>query len=270
MGLRRDDRPFGGSAAPAAIFYYSRDRKGEHPARHLADYSGILQADAFSGYNALFLPGRQPGPILEAACWAHGRRKFFDLADIAESARRKAQGKKPKFVSPIALEAIRRIDALFAIEREINGLSAEERWRVRQQDSAPLVASLETWMREQRAKLSRSNDVAAALDYMLGQWEAFTLFLGDGRVCLTNNAAERGLRGVAIGRKSWLFCGSDRGGERAARMYSLFVTCKMNDVDGLAWLTDVLTRIADHPAHRLDELLPWNWRPASGYKVIAA
>ena len=255
----RDDRPFGGSAAPAAVFYYSRDRKGEHPARHLADYCGILQADAFSGYNALFLPDRRPGRILEAACWAHGRRKFFELADIAQSARLKAQGKKPTFISPIALEAVRRIDELFAIEREINGLSAEERWRVRQQQSAPLVASLDVWMREQRAKLSRSNHVAKALDYMLGQWDAFVLFLDDGRVCLTNNAAERGLRGVAIGRKSWLFCGSDRGGERAARMYSLFVTCKLNGVDGLAWLTDVLTRIADHPAHRLDEFLPWNW-----------
>ncbi len=162
-----------------------------------------------------------PDPILEAACWSHGRRKFFVLADIEASAQRKARGKKPLVFSPIALEAVQRIDALFEIERAINGLSADDRKAARQDQSAPLVASLRTWMREQRAKLSRHNDLAKAMDYMLKRWEAFTRFLDDGRICLSNNAAERALRGIALGRKSWLFAGSDRGGERAAVMYSL-------------------------------------------------
>jgi transposase len=165
---------------------------------------------------------------------------------------------------------VRRIDALFEIERAINGKSADERRAVRQELSAPLVAEMETWMREQRAKLSRSNDVAKAMDYMLKRWAAFTRFLDDGRICLSNNAAERALRGIALGRKSWLFCGSDRGGERAAVMYSLIVTAKMNDVDPQAWLADVLARIAEHPIQRLDDLLPWNWRPLSAPAEQAA
>ena len=256
----RDNAPFGGAGPPAAIFYYSRDRRGEHPQSHLAGYSGILQADAYDGYNRLYLPDRKPGPIKEAACWAHGRRPFFAMADIEANARRKAAGKKEIPLSPIAMEIVRRIDALFAIERAINGKSAEERLAVRQAVSRPLVDALENYMRDQVAKLSRGHDLAKAMQYMLKRWAAFTLFLEDGRVCLSNNAAERGLRGIALGRKSWLFCGSDRGGQRAAAMYSLIVTAKMNGVDPQAWLADVLARIAAHPAHRLDELLPWNWR----------
>ena len=170
-------------------------------------------------------------------------------------------GKKPPVISPLALEVVRRIDALFEIERAINGQSADRRKAVRQELSAPLVADLEAWMREQRAKRSRGNDIAKAMDYMLKRWSAFTRFLDDGRICLSNNAAERGVRGIALGRKSWLFCGSDRGGQRAAVMYSLIVTAKMNDVDPQAWLADVLTRIAEHPVQKLDELLPWNWCP---------
>jgi len=257
----RDDRPFGGAAPPAAMFYYSRDRAGEHPQAHLATYAGIFQADAYSGYNKLYEPDRKPGPILEAACWAHARRPFFAMADLAENARRKAQGQTPGVISPLAMEAVRRIDALFEIERSINGQSAEQRRLIRQELSAPLVADLESWMREQRAKLSGGNDLAKAMDYMLKRWTAFTRFLDDGRICLSNNAAERALRGIALGRKSWLFAGSDRGGQRAAAMYSIIVTATMNDVDPQAWLADVLTRIAEHPVHRLDELLPWNWRP---------
>jgi transposase len=244
----RDDRPFGGPSPPAAIFYYSRDRRGEHPRQHLRTYSGILQADAYDGFNDLYLPGRKPGPIIEAACWAHGRRKLFVLADVAKA--------------PLAVEAVRRIDAIFAIERDINGQSAEQRLAVRREEVAPLVGSLEHWMRSERAKLSRHNDIAKAMDYMLRQWKAFTCFLDDGRICLTNNCAERSLRGAALGRKAWLFAGSDRGGERAAAMYSLIVTAKLNDVDPRAWLADVLGRIADHPASRLSELLPWNWAKA--------
>ena len=257
----RDDRPFGDEAAPAAVFYYSRDRSGEHPQNHLARYAGILQADAFAGYNKLYEADRSPGPISEAACWAHSRRKFFELADIEAGARRKAEGKTPAVISPMALEVVQRIDALFDIERTINGLSAEQRLAARQQHSAPLVASLEAWMREQRAKLSRGNEVAKAMDYMLKRWPQFAGFLDDGRICLSNNAAERALRGIALGRKSWLFAGSDRGAERAARMYSLIVTAKMNHVDPQAWLADVLARIADHPTSRIDELMPWNWKP---------
>jgi len=191
----------------------------------------------------------------------HARRPFFALADIAASARRKAEGKTPLVISPLALETVRRIDALFEIERAINGQSAQQRHAVRQQLAAPLIADLEAWMREERQKLSRGSDVAKAMDYMLKRWPAFTRFLDDGRICLSNNAAERALRGIALGRKSWLFAGSDRGGQRAAAMYSLIVTAKMNDIDPQAWLADVLARIASHPASKLDELLPWNWRP---------
>jgi transposase len=266
----RDDKPFGGSAAPAAVFYYSRDRTGEHPQAHLADYAGIFQADAYSGYGKLYEAGRSPGDILEAACWVHARRPFFVMADLAENARRKAQGKTPAVISPLALEAVRRIDALFDIERAINGQSADRRKAVRQELSAPLVADLRAWMREQRAKLSRANDVAKAMDYMLKRWTAFTRFLDDGRICLSNNAAERAVRGIALGRKSWLFCGSDRGGERAAVMYSLIVTAKMNNIDPQAWLADVLARIAEHSVQKLDELLPWNWRPLSAPASQAA
>jgi transposase len=255
----RDDRPFGGRAPPAAVFFYSRDRSGEHPQQHLAGWGGILQADAYSGYGELYDVARQPGPIREAACWAHARRKFFVLADIEAGARRRAQGRKAPVVSPIALEAVQRIDALFDIERGINGVPAEQRLVVRQECSAPLVSALEAWMRDERRKLSRHSDVAGAIDYMLKRWAAFTRFLDDGRVCLTNNAAERALRGLALGRKAWLFAGSDRGGQRAAILYSLIVTAKLNNVDPQAWLADVLRRIADHPASRIDELLPWNW-----------
>ena len=266
----RDDRPFGGRAPPAAVFYYSRDRSGEHPQRHLANFGGVLQADAYSGYGKLYDPGRAPGPITEAACWSHARRKFYVLADIEANARRKAQGKTSAVISPMALETVRRIDALFEIERSINGLGADQRKAARQDRSAPLVASLQTWMREERARLSRHNDLAKAMDYILKRWDAFTRFLDDGRICLSNNAAERALRGIALGRKSWLFAGSDRGGERAAVMYSLIVTAKMNDIDPQAWLADVLARIADHPARELDELMPWNWTPLKATAAQAA
>ncbi len=266
----KDDRPFGGSDPPAAIFYYSRNRSGEHPQAHLANYSGILQADAFGGYGKLYEPQRSPGPIQEAACWVHARRPFFAMADLEQNARRKAAGKKDIVISPIAIEIVRRIDALFEIERSINGQSREQRKAVRQDLSAPLVADLQVYMRAQCAKLSRGHDLAKAINYMLKRWASFTRFLDDGRVCLSNNAAERALRGIALGRRSWLFCGSDRGGQRAAAMYGLIVTCKMNDVDPQAWLADVLARIASHPAHRLDELLPWNWRSRSSLNPALA
>ena len=266
----RDDWPFSGPAPPAAMFYYSRDRSGAHPVRHLADYAGILQADAYSGYNKLYEADRRPGPIIEAGCWVHARRPFFVLADIATNARRKAEGKTAGVISPLALEAVRRIDALFEIERSINGQSIERRQKARRELSAPLIADLEGWLHEHRPKLSRGNDLARAMDYVLKRWPAFTRFLDDGRVCLSNNAAERALRGIALGRKSWLFAGSDRGGQRAAALYSLIVTAKMNDIDPQAWLADVLARIAEHPARDIDALLPWNWQPPAASRSQAA
>ena len=272
----RDDAPFGGpnlqgTGPPAAMFHYSRDRSGAHPEKHLSGFSGILQADAYAGYNRLFKPERSPCPVTEALCWAHARRKFFVLADIAAAAKRRAKtGKQGAIISPLAFEAVQRIDALFDIEREINGTSAEQRLAVRAERSAPVLAELEAWMRGERARLSRHAPVAKAMDYMLKRWPGFSRFLEDGRICLTNNAAERALRGIALGRKSWLFAGSDRGGERAALMYTLIVTAKMNDVDPQAWLADVLARIAEHPARRLDELLPWNWKTAQAAQTLAA
>jgi len=252
------------------MFYYSRDRRVEHPRAHLKAWTGILQADAYGGYNELYKAARAPAPILEASCWAHARRKFFELADVDAAARKKARGEKPRPVYPLALEAVIRIDAIFSVEREINGLQPDQRLAARQEKSAPLVGELEAWMGEQIARLSRDHPLHKAIKYMLRRMPAFTRFLSDGRVCLSNNAAERALRGIALGRKSWLFCGSDRGRRRAAAMYSLIVTAKMNDIDPQAWLAAVLARIAGHPAHRIEELMPWNWRPASPPKDLAA
>jgi transposase len=250
----RDDGPFAGRAPPAGVFFYSRDRAGEHPERHLHGYAGILQADAYAW---LYQAGRTGGPITEASCWAHSRRKFFVLADVTAKARGQLA-----VIAPLAFDAVKRIDAIFDIEREINGRSADERLALRRERLVPLVAELEAWMRTQRAKLSRHSDVAKAMDYMLKRWSTFTRFLDDGRICLTNNAAERALRGIALGRKSWLFAGSDRGGERAAVMYTLIQTARMNDVDPQAWLADVLARINDHSIRKLDQLLPGNWNAA--------
>lgn len=213
----RNDRPFGGPDPPVAVYFFSRNRDGEHPRRHLACYGGILQADAYAGFNELYDPRRQPGPITEAACWSHARRKFFVLADVAKA--------------PLALEAVRRIDAIFDVERALNGVAEDQRLALRKAHAAPRVGELEAWMRRERARLSRHNDVAKAMDYMLKRWPAFVRFLDDGRVCLSNNAAERALRGIALGRRNWLFAGSDRGGERAASIYTLIATAKLNDVD---------------------------------------
>src|SRR6202140_3158026 len=209
----RDDRPFGGRDPPAALYYASRDRRHEHPVRHLRDFAGILQADAYDGYNELYEPSRSPGPITSALCWAHARRQFFELADIAANARR---GKNAGAISPVALEAVRRIDVLFDIERGINGLAADERLRIRKERSAPVLDELESWLRDKRSRMSRSASVAEPIDYMLKRWNRFTRFIEDGSICLTNNAAERALRGFALGRKSWLFAGSEGAPDPAA------------------------------------------------------
>jgi transposase len=243
----RDDRPFAGPDPPAAVFFYSPDRGGEHPEQHLAGYAGLMQADAYAGFSKLYEANRKGGPIIEAACWAHGRRKFFDLARLSKA--------------PIAAEAVKRIDVLFAIEREINGLPSQQRLCVRQVRSRPLISELHAWLREQRAKLSKNSDTTKAINYSLNRWDAFTRFLEDGRLCMSNNAAERELRAVALGRKNWTFAGSGGGGRRTAAIYTLIATAKLNDIDPQAWLADVLARLSDHPAKRIDELLPWNWRP---------
>ena len=242
----RDDRPFAGPGPPAAVFFYSRDRGGEHPEQHLAGFAGLMQADAYAGFNRLYEAGRKGGPIVEAACWAHARRKFFDLARINKA--------------PIASEAVARIDALFAIEREINGLASQQRLGVRTERSRPLIIELETWLREQRARVSKNSDTGKAIEYSLKRWAALTRFLDDGRLCMTNNAAERELRAIAVGRRNWTFAGSDEGGRRAATLYTLIATAKLNDIDPQAWLADMLARLPDHPAKRIHELLPWNWR----------
>ena len=238
-------KPFGGGDPPAALFCYSRDRGGTHPRGHLAGWSGILQADAYAGFNAFHAKGRAPAPLTEASCWAHSGVRFFELADLAKALR-----------APIAEDAVRRIDSVFAIEREISSEPAERRHIARQTHVRPLVEGLESWMRAERAKLSLASAVAKAMDYMLKRWPTFTRFLADGRICLTNNAAERALRGIAVGRRNWTFAGSDR----AAALYTLIETARLNDVDPRAWLADVLARINNHPAKTIDDLLPWNWK----------
>jgi hypothetical protein len=214
----RDDRPFGGKGPPAALFYASRDRTREHPERHLRGWAGILQAEAFDGYNA---------SIFQIANPARSSRRCVGAMRAASSSswrtlpRTPGEEKQAAPISPIALEAVKRIDALFDVEREINGLSVEMPLAARQERSAALVAALEDWMRAKRVKLTRHAAVAKAIDYMITRWPAFTRFLADGHICLSNNAAERALRGLALGRKSWLFAGSERGAERAAVMYTL-------------------------------------------------
>jgi transposase len=242
----RDDRPFAGAEPPAAAYFYSPDRGGVHPEAHLAGYAGLMQADAYAGFNKLYEAGRKPGPIVEAVCWAHARRKFFDLARLNKA--------------PIAIEAVARTDALLAIEREINGKPPAERQRVRQERSRARVEALEAWLRTQYDRLSPQSQVAKAIAYSLNRWDGLARFLDDGRLCMTNNAAERALRGIAVGRHNWTFAGSDAGGRRAAAIYTLIESAKLNDVDPQAWLTDLLTRLQDHPAKRIAELLPWNWK----------
>ena len=240
----RDERPFAGSRPPAAMFFYSPDRKGERPRGHLKDFTGVLHADGYAGFNELFAGGR----ITEAACWAHVRRKFFDVHAAAGS--------------PLAKEALDRIGALYAVEAAINGRSAEERRRCRQAESVPIAQALKGWAEATLPRLSGRSELAAAFRYLRARWPALLRCFDDGRLALDNNAAERALRGVAIGRKNWLFAGSDRGGARAAALYSLIETAKLNGLDPQAYLADVLARLPDHPAKRIAELLPWNWTPA--------
>jgi transposase len=247
----RDERPHAGARPPAAAFFYSPNRKGEHPVAHLKGFIGVLHADGYAGFNGLYQNGR----ISEAACWAHVRRKFFDVHAANGSA--------------IAKEALDRIGALYAVEAAIKGLSPDERRRLRQAQSMAIAVDLKSWAEATKPKLSARSELAAAFRYMLSRWLALTRCFDDGRLALDNNPAERALRGVAIGRKNYLFAGSDRGGERAAAMYSLIETAKLNDINPEAYLRDVLTRIADHPMKRIVDLLPWNWQPVAAVAEAA-
>jgi transposase len=236
----RDDRPAGSLEAPAVWFAYSPDRKSEHPARHLATFRGRLQADAFPGFNRLY----DPGGILEVACWAHVRRKFHDLYEA--------------HASPIAKEALERIAALYGIEKEVRGRPPDERKQVRQQRARPLLDDLKSWFRECLSRLSKKSEVTVAIHYALGRWTPLLRYCDDGALEIDNNIAERALRAVALGRKNYLFAGSNAGGDRAAAMYTLIGSAKLNGIDPEAYLSHVLKRIADHPINRIEQLLPWN------------
>ena len=237
----RDDRPSGSTDAPAVWFTYSPDRKGEHPQQHLKDFKGILQADAYAGFNKLY----EGGSIQEAPCMAHIRRKFYDLMEA--------------YKSPLATEAIERIAHLYAIEKEIRGRSPDHRRSVRNARARPLLDSMHLWLQTSLATLSRKSETAAAIHYALTLWPAMVRYVDDGRIEIDNSAAERSLRGVAVGRRNYLFAGSDRGGERAAVLYTLIESAKLNGLDPEAYLRHLLTHIAEHPICRIEELLPWNF-----------
>jgi transposase len=247
----RDERPFSGERPPAALFCYSPDRKGEHPRARLKDFRGVIHADGYAGFNELFAGGA----IVEAGCWAHVRRKFFDVhAAIG---------------SPIAKEALDRIGQLYGVEETIKGLPPDDRRRQRQWRSKRIAEALAAWADETVPKLSRKSELAAAFRYMRARWPALVRCFDDGRLALDNNPAERALRGVAIGRKNYLFAGSDARGRRAAAMYSLIETAKLNGINPQLYLANVLGRIADHPARQVAELLPWNWRPVETPRAAA-
>jgi hypothetical protein len=245
-----DERPWQGGRAPVAYYRFSPDRKGERPRDHLAGFRGVIQADAFAGYEALArsaASGRGPPRLVHAACWAHARRKFYDVFEATKS--------------PIAEEALKRIGELYAIEAEIAGHPADARLAARQARAVPILDALHDWLVSQRRRLSAKNALARAIQYALSRWEALMRYTGDGRLAIDNNVAERALRGIAIARKNFLFLGSEAGGERAAILYTVLESAKLNGLDPETYLADVIDRMArGHPINRLAELLPWNWQ----------
>lgn len=255
-----DERPWAGNRPPAAFYRYSQDRKGERPANHLAGFAGFIHADGYAGYEALTrstAPPGQPGQrIVHAACWAHARRKLYDVHQ--------------KTRSPIAAEGLRRIGALYDIEREINGLPSGHRRSVRAERSTPLLADLRVWMETERRRLSSKTDLAKALQYALSRWDTLARFAIDGRLAIDNNVAERALRGIAVTRKNFLFLGSDQGGDRAAIIYTVLETARLNGIDPEAWLADVLDKLARGRSQLdLDPLMPWNWEKPEPLAIAA-
>ena len=255
-----DERPWVGDRPPAALYRYSQDRKGERSAGHLSDFAGTIHADGYAGYEALTRskapPGQRAQRIFHAACWAHARRKLYDIHQ--------------KTQSPIALEGLRRIGALYDIEREISGLPAERRQAIRTERTMPLLAELRIWMETERRRLSRKNELAQALQYALSRWDGLTRFTTDGRLAIDNNVAERALRGIAVTRKNFLFLGSDKGGERAAIIYTALETARLNGIDPEAWLADVLDQLARGRSQLdLDPLMPWNWQKQAPLAIAA-
>jgi len=236
----RDDRPAGCSTAPAVWFAYSEDRKGEHPRRHLKEFRGALQADAYAGFHHLY----GDGAIYEVACWAHIRRKFHDIHVV--------------HASPTTTEALARIGALYGIEEDIRGKAAELRCAIRQGRAKPMLDQLRNWMEKMLRSLSTKSETAGGIRYALSHWRALTRYVDDGLLEIDNSAAERALRAVAIGRKNYLFMGADSGGQRAASLYSLIGSAKLSGLDPAFYLRTVLATIAEHPINRIEQLLPWN------------
>jgi transposase len=248
----RDERPWASPLPPAVLYRYSPDRRGLHPRSHLEGFHGILQADGYAGFNELY----KSGAVTEVACWAHVRRKFFDI--------HAASG------APLARQALDRIGALYGIEKEIGGLPADRRRAIRQSRAGPLLDDLKAWFEATLPRISGKSELAGAIRYALTRWSQLTRYRDDGHLAIDNNAAERAIRGIALGRKNWLFAGSDAGGARAAAIYSLIETAKLNGIDPEAWLRDVFSRLASHPARHNDELQPWHWATAQSPAAVAA
>jgi transposase len=244
--LVRDERPWGGPAPPAVTYLYSPDRKGEHAQALLTSCRGFLHADGYAGFNRLYQPA-ELAPLTEVGCWAHARRKLYDVHAATNS--------------PLAREALERIGQLFAIEAEINGHEPAHRLAARQERSLQKLDGLRVFLERALATISKKSSLAGAIRYSLARWPALCRFTTDGRLEMTNNAAERAIRPLALGRKNWLFAGSDNGGRRAATIYTITQTAILNGHDPEAYLADILARIADHPINKIDELLPWRWRP---------
>ena len=243
------------------LYRYTPDRKGRRPREHLKDFSGFLQADGYAGFDKLYVKGVDgTARITEVACWAHVRRKFHDIYKATKGVKGgRPDGEQKTSASALAREALEQIGALYDIERDIRGRPPEERARVRREKALPVLDAFGDWCDRTLTRVSGKLALAGAIRYARSRWAALVRYTGDGRLEIDNNAAERAIRGVALGRKNWLFAGSDAGGERAARIYSLIETCKLNAIDPQAYLADILARIADHPVNRVCELLPWNW-----------